>query len=183
MDALKKIFASAGLSGIETFIASGNVLFDSASQSPKALEKMLEARLRDALGYEVDTFLRSAAEVTRVARLEPFGARPPGASLYVGFLKAPLPPAARAFVMAARTATDDFFVKGREIYWLCKTRSTDSAFAPARLEKAHRLSATFRNSTTVSKIAALCDLTAAPLARSGARPRPAPTRRGSRSAR
>jgi hypothetical protein len=57
--------------------------------------------------------------------------------------------------MAFRTPVDDFHIHQREIYWLCRVRSSESEFSLARLEKALRIQATFRNSTTVRKIATI----------------------------
>ena len=43
MDQLRRLFERLGFSKVETFIASGNVIFESASRSAKALEKNTEA--------------------------------------------------------------------------------------------------------------------------------------------
>ena len=50
-----------------------------------------------------------------------------------------------------RTAVDEFHLHQREIYWLCRIRSSESEFSLARLEKALGVQATFRNSTAISK--------------------------------
>lgn len=57
--------------------------------------------------------------------------------------------------MSFKTAVDDFHIHGREIYWLCRIRSSDSDFSLAKLEKVLGKQATFRKSTTVHKMAAL----------------------------
>lgn len=156
MDSLRQLFDELGFRDVTTHIASGNVLF-TAGRSPAAgLETKIETALAAALGYGVDTFLRSPAELASVAAHEPF---PPaeGASLYVGFVKEPLDAEAQNVVHAFRTPVDDFAVLGREVYWLCRIRSSDSEFSGARFEKALRRRATFRNVTTVRKLAALAN--------------------------
>ena len=72
MDHLRTLFEEIGLTEVETFIASGNVLFNSPSKSGPALERKIEKQLRTALGYEVATFVRTHAEVQQVAAYEPF---------------------------------------------------------------------------------------------------------------
>jgi uncharacterized protein (DUF1697 family) len=157
MDHLRRLFDDMGLPGAQTFIASGNVIFDSAARNTRTLEKKIAAHLHQALGYEVAAFVRSAAELAAVARYQPF---PPAQlsqpyhGLYVGFLAEPLGPEAREALLAYRTPVDDFHTHQREIYWLCRIRSSESTFTLARLEKSHRLQATFRNATTVRKLAA-----------------------------
>ena len=66
MDQLREVFEQCGFKNVETFIASGNVIFDSTSKNPKALEKKIEAALLKAFGYEVHTFLRTPGELTAV---------------------------------------------------------------------------------------------------------------------
>lgn len=56
--------------------------------------------------------------------------------------------------MAFRSTVNDLCVHGREIYWLCRTRTTESGFSGALLEKAIGMAATLRNANTVRRIAA-----------------------------
>ena len=61
MDDLRRLFVKMDFDGVETFIASGNVVFESRPKGGAALEKKIEAALHKALGYEVKSFLRSGA--------------------------------------------------------------------------------------------------------------------------
>ena len=71
MAKLREAFRDMGLSNVETYIASGNVLFD--DPQTEDLRGVIEAGLDAALGFPVPTFLRTAAEVTAIAGGEPFG--------------------------------------------------------------------------------------------------------------
>lgn len=157
MDELRRLFGSLGLSGVETFIASGNVIFDAPRGGAKRLERRIEGALEQALGYEVATFLRTTEELAAVARHEPFAAdelEAEGNVLYVAFLaEAPGEEAARK-LLAHASAVDDFHVHGREVYWLSRKKLGESKFSGALLERALGAGATVRNSTTVRKLAA-----------------------------
>ena len=156
MAQLRKEFEALGLTDVETFIASGNVIFTSRSTGLSALEKKVEARLRASLGYEVATFIRTDAEVAAVAGYKAFTAsqvRGAGA-LCVGFLADPLDAAATRALMGFQTGIDDFHTKGREVYWLCKTKQSDSTFTNASFERALKIRATFRGINTVARLAA-----------------------------
>ena len=72
MDQLRSLFEALSFSNVQTFIASGNVIFDSKSKSTKALEKKIESHLQDALGYEVATFIRTTSELAVIADYKPF---------------------------------------------------------------------------------------------------------------
>lgn len=156
MDYLRQLFAM-GFGAVETYIASGNVIFEAEAGDTRALEQTIAARLREALGYDVATFIRTAAEVAEIARYQPFAAADldaPGVSLYVGLAADALGEDAQRTVMSFRTPVDDFHVHQRDIYWLCRIRSSDSVFSLARFEKTTGVQATFRNATTMRKLAA-----------------------------
>src|SRR5262245_39012536 len=117
MDHLKSLFGSLGFSAVETFIASGNVIFESRARSESTIQRKIEECLHKELGYEVATMLRTDAELAAIAAYEPFtsAARKGAAALNVGFIVSHLKPAAERAVMKFRTDIDDFHVCGREI--------------------------------------------------------------------
>ena len=156
MATLRKEFEALGLQQVETFIASGNVIFTARTADLAALEKTIEARLRQSLGYEVATFVRTCDEVAAVAGYRAFPAAQidDAATLYVGFVERPLSAADTRAVMTFKTEVDDFRVKGREVYWLRKTRQTDSPFKYVSLEKKLKIRVTFRGLNTVARLAA-----------------------------
>jgi len=157
MDYLRSLFENLGFSNVETFIASGNVIFDSPSRNSQALEKKIEAHLLQSLGYAVATFIRSTSELADIARHKPFSEielNTPGHTLFIGFMAALPTGAAKKSLLAASSKSEDFHLKGRECYWLLRTSFRDSKFSGPRLEKTLGLPVTLRNSTTVRKLVA-----------------------------
>lgn len=155
MARLRELFAELGLEEVSTVIASGNVLFSSRA-SARTLEPRIERHLRESLGYEVATFLRSPRELAAATAHQPFPSIPPvpsGQSLSVVFLKEPLGKAACAALCAQETPTDHFSIDGREVWWWCEGRISDSRVTGARLEKAVGGPITARNITTIRKLA------------------------------
>jgi uncharacterized protein (DUF1697 family) len=156
MAELRTHFERLGLTDVETFIASGNVIFTAAeSVAVAVLERTIEAQLRDALGYAVATFLRTPAELRAIAANVPFPADAvgtPGHTVHVGFLRqAPESTVARTLTQH-ETAMDAFGVHAREFYWLCRGKSTESLVKWPMIEKAVALDLTMRNLTTVRKL-------------------------------
>jgi uncharacterized protein (DUF1697 family) len=148
---------SLGFSNVETFIASGNVIFDSPAEGTRKLEQRIEAHLRESLGYEVATFVRSGSELVDVAGYEPFvpsELNVEGNPLYIAFLQASPTFEAEQKLMAFRSEVDDFRVNGREVYWPCRKKMSESVVSGALLEKTVEMPATIRNATTVQKLAA-----------------------------
>ena len=155
MDHLRRLFLGMGFTQVETFIASGNVIFDSPVTDTAALERAIEAGLHDALGYRVDTFIRTPAELAAVAATWPFSDADRAAphTLFIAFLGAPPDEAGRKRLMACTTAVDAFHIDGREVYWLRRDALGESSFAGGALEKALGMPATVRNARTAGKIA------------------------------
>jgi uncharacterized protein (DUF1697 family) len=154
MDALRRVFEALSLANVQTFIASGNVIFD----SPRAaadLEPAIEAALQRACGYPVETFLRSGAEIVGAAGHAPFpGADLTDAQLYVLFLRSAPPAAAAKQVAALTTELDRIAVRGREVYWLRHQAKARAGQPGPPIEKVITGACTTRNITTVRKIAA-----------------------------
>jgi len=154
MDVLRDQFEALGFSDVETFIASGNVLFSSRAKTVAALERKIEERLKAALGYEVATFVRTCDEVSALAAYAPF---PPAmvrsaVSLWVGFLAAPMPPAAQQALQALETPFDSFHVNGREIFWLRRKKQSESTLSNAVIERALKARCSFRGMNTIVRL-------------------------------
>lgn len=151
MDRLKELFEELRFADVSTFIASGNVLFGSASRDLAALDRKIERHLQAALGYEVDTFVRTAAELTEVVA---HAAGSVGENVYVSFFREPLGPERTRRLAACETATDRFVVRGNELFWLCRTKLSESAVwaSPAVQAVGLPSTSTTRNLTTLRKL-------------------------------
>ena len=154
MDRLRALVEAIGVSNVSTFIASGNVLFDS-KKPPAHLEAIIEKTLRAELGYEVATMIRRLDEVSAVvSHVEKQNLVPePGVMLYVGFLKSVPTAAAAKSVAAMSNDVDTLAVHQRELFWRCRKTFSQSTVTGARLEKLLGVPATIRNFTTVHKLA------------------------------
>lgn len=156
MDRLRQLVAGMGGRNVETFIASGNVIFDSDIADRAALERHIAAGLEADLGYPVATFIRTPAELVAVAARWPFEEQEQAAphTHFIAFLAAPPDEMARVKLSACNSAIDAFHIDGREVYWLRRDAIGQSTFSGALLEKTLGQAATLRNSRTVAKLAA-----------------------------
>ena len=158
MNELRALFEEMKFGGVKTFIASGNVIFESGIGDGGRLEKLIERRLHEMLGYEVDTFVRTRAEVAAAAAFRPFARADlaaPENTVHCGFLREKLSSVQARGLTACRTEADEFCAAGREFYWLCRGRTHESKVWTSPPMKALRLpSTTMRNLTTIRKLAA-----------------------------
>lgn len=155
MERLRSLFSSLGLEEVETFINSGNVIFRS-SRKPELLQREIEGCLQRGLGFEAATFLRSDIEVAEIARkkLFPQAAIDSAGAYCVLLLDKPLAAGARKKVLAMRSEIDDLQATGREVYWLCRRRQSESKLSNASLEKLLGVRSTMRGMNTVQRLAA-----------------------------
>jgi len=155
METLKALFEGLGFADVETFIASGNVIFETGRRRVRDLESRIEAALLGALGYEVATFVRTLREVSDIAQRLPFGAARVAAAgaLNVGFLKEPLGKTGREALLTMKTEIDDFEAVETELYWLCLKKQSESKLSNAAFERTLRVKATFRGMRTLERLA------------------------------
>ena len=158
MDALRALFEELKFADVATFIASGNVIFTSKNGDRRKLEQQIQRHLQASLGYAVDTFVHTRAEVAAVAAFRPFAPAEmshPGNTIHAGFLSEALGAETARQLAAIRTDMDEFRVDGREYYWLCRIKTHESKVWTLPALKALKLpSSSMRNLTTIRKLAA-----------------------------
>ena len=155
MDHLRGIFEAMGFSNVETFIASGNVVFETNSEDVRKLEETIEMNLKEELGFDVDTFIRSDSELAGIANYKPFpkSQMESATAFNVAFLSESLDTKSKKLIMGLKTDIDDFHVHGREVYWLCLKKQSESKFSNNLLEKTLGMKSTMRGMNTVRKMA------------------------------
>ncbi|MHC2338556.1 DUF1697 domain-containing protein [Bradyrhizobium sp. USDA 4454] len=87
MTELKAMCVEAGFDDVQTYIASGNVVFSSKLGAPK-VKATLEQRLQAYAGKPVGVVVRSAGEIAAVLKANPFPKAPPNFTVAI-FLDEP----------------------------------------------------------------------------------------------
>ena len=156
MSQLKTLFEEAEFTSVETFIASGNVIFESGSKDQRKLESKIAKHLEQALGYEVDTFVRSAEEVIAISCSKVFEEEAANShGLHVCFLHDALSPSDARKLEKIQTKDDAFKAAGREYYWLCRVRVVESGvWKSPEMKALHLPDCTMRNITSIRKLVA-----------------------------
>ncbi len=155
MSVLRQAFESLGFSGVATFLGSGNIVFETRATDVGTLEKKIARRLQRSLGYNVPVFIRTPAELKQIAAFEPFEDwEIRGADLNIILLVDILDERSKAKLLALKTGTDGFRVRGREIYWRRRKKPGTSLFSTVPLEKALRMPFTIRGTNTIRRLVA-----------------------------
>ncbi len=156
---LRRHFGAAGFVDVSTFIASGNVRLQVNLRRRRVIERRIEVMLREALGYDVATFLRSREELAVVTAHQAFpeATAVGAAAMNVAFLHEVPAAAAVSRVMALRTDIDDFHVHGPQVYWLCRVKQSQSRLSGATIERALGVPATLRSLNSLRRLVASYD--------------------------
>jgi uncharacterized protein (DUF1697 family) len=144
MTELKAMCEAAGFCSVRTYIASGNVVF----QSPKTeaqVKVVLEAALSAYAGKPVGVMVRTAAEMATVLENNPFS-KMPGNRTVAYFLDGK--PAADALQTVTNQTSEQLRLGAREIYGYYPDGMGDS-----KLKIAAAKNGTARNMNTIAKLA------------------------------
>lgn len=146
MSELTAMCEAAGFAKVKTYIASGNVVFQSAIGEAK-VKAELEAKLAAYAGKPVGVLVRTAAEMAAVLEANPFAGKPPNRVVTI-FLDAAPPKNAAA---EARHVKDEEIAPGkRELYV-----HFGDGMADSKLVIPAAKTGTMRNMNTVAKLAAM----------------------------
>lgn len=150
MTELKKMFEEMGLEQVETFIASGNVIFESKKKSA-ALETLIEKELEKKLGYRVATFVRSLDELSALAGASPFA---DAEKIYVGFFKEEPSAEAQKKLRSLMNDGEELRFLGREMWWVPAGSVLDTKLTNPAIERAVGGPTSNRNFNTVQRLVA-----------------------------
>lgn len=156
MKSLAAMFVEAGCENVQTYIQSGNVLFNASEPVARRAAALISRAIAEQLRLEIAVVTRTPAELREVTTRNPFlkaGADP--GKLYVAFLGDAPRPSGVAALDPNRSPPDEFAVVGREIYLHCpnglgRTRLTNQYF-----DSKLATTSTVRNWNTVLKLLAL----------------------------
>ena len=148
MARLKELCARAGCSKVQTYIASGNVVFESP-WSEAAIKKALETQLEKYAGKPVRVLVRTRSEMTAVLEANPFTKTAPNRTVAIFLDEAP---AADTVETATGRNNEEIALGVREIYV-----HYGQGMASSKLKMKAAEVGTARNMNTIAKLVALAN--------------------------
>lgn len=158
MDVLRQAFEAAGCQNVRTWIQSGNVIFDQPRAEIGGVIERTRQTLGPLMGEQPIIMVRTLRELRGVISQDPFAEYPahPDTKLYVTFLAARPARAPRfPFGLPSEKLTA-IAMRGRDVF-VVSGRKTNGFFGFPNdfVESKLEVSATSRNWSTVSRVAAL----------------------------
>jgi uncharacterized protein (DUF1697 family) len=154
---LRRLLAGLGYNKVETYIQSGNAVFD-ARETRDKIGAAITAGLEKLTGTKVEVILRTHAELDQIIAANPFAAEASadGARVHVGFLAARAGSQADAglagIIAKYPTRRDRFHLAGDTLYLHLPDGAAETKFSGKTLDRALGVAATARNWNTVLKL-------------------------------
>lgn len=150
---LSRLFSSLGFSNVQTYIQSGNVIFDwNEEKSAAEIEAIIHKAIQEHYGYEVPVIIRSIKEIEEVILNNPFATGDNIDQLFLCFLKVEPHPLQLEKIKEFSFLPDDFHISGKHVYGVFEKKFSDSKLGIPFFEKHLKTSATARNWKTVNKL-------------------------------
>jgi uncharacterized protein (DUF1697 family) len=117
MDELRALFESLGYEDVETYIQSGNVVFETAENDENALRVAIHDAIEDEFGYDIAVMVRTGKELADVVAGQPFEVPGnDGIKHYVTFLHEEPTDDRVETLLDAQSEAESFAVRGRAVY-------------------------------------------------------------------
>jgi len=159
MDALASALTSAGFRNVKTYIASGNVIFDSRAKKLDGLEKKAERKLLETFGHEIAVFIFSVAGLQALIERDPFRRIKSSSDvmLIVTFLKHKAPQV--KLPLESKTENLEVFaIQDRAVFTVARRKKTGwFGFPNNFIEKQFGVAATTRQWRTLQKVVAVAE--------------------------
>ena len=150
---LKAMYESLGYSGVQTYIQSGNVIFECPQQETKKLIAVIEQAIKRDFGYDVSVMIRTPEQFESIITNNPFS-HETGFDMSALYVCLFTECADKKLLTQLDPGTDKerVHVKGQEAYIYCPIGYGNTRFNNNYLEKKLQQAATTRNWKTMNAL-------------------------------
>lgn len=154
---LKALYESLGFSNVQTLLQSGNVVFETDTDSAQ-LAGQIEAGILNTFGFESKIILRTCAQLRAVVEHNPYTApqlAEPSKALVTFLADTPATGAIQT-LMNDHQGTETLHIIGRELFVFYTDGAGRSKLTNVFIEKRLKTTGTARNWNTIQKLLGLC---------------------------
>jgi len=159
MDALRELCISLKLRDPQTYLQSGNVVFQTNVEDLGLLARRIEQAIEQKFGFRPSVILRTAAELRDAIARNPFASRQniEPSKLAVTFLAGEPTAAARGKLLAIPAAPEELRIDGRELFTYFPNGMARPKLSWPLVERTLAIPGTSRNWNTVTKLLELAE--------------------------
>ncbi|MGW9684162.1 DUF1697 domain-containing protein [Flagellimonas sp. 2504JD1-5] len=149
---LKQALESNGLDNVQTYIQSGNLVFEADKTNQEKLGETINKTIFSAFGFDVPVLVLTLHEMARILAANPFSDEPEKKSLYYVLLKTkPKPELVNEFNQI-KFENEDFAITDNCVYLRCKAGYGKAKLSNNFVERKLKVKATARNLRTMEKM-------------------------------
>ena len=153
MNKLSSVFEGLQCRNIQTYIQSGNVIFDTNRENRNKLVSDIQQAVEEASGVIADVFLMTKDELEEVVAKNPFPVED-GKALHFIFMKGPAASPDMGRLDEYRTDTEEYML-GDKVFYLYAPKGVGRSKLAMNIERCLGVAATGRNWNTVGRLAAM----------------------------
>ena len=154
MKKLKQLYESLGFKEVQTYIQSGNVIFEHAATKIPELLIKIQNKIMQYFGFEVFVVIRTKHEFQKLIQNNPFAGKDES-RIYVTFLSEKPKDVLMEEIEKVKGKEEEFFLSGKEIYFFCPHGYGRTKLSNNFFERKLKVAATTRNWRTVSTLLSL----------------------------
>jgi len=148
---LRDLYESLGVGNVQSYVRSGNVIFDSDEQDADKLRNSIEKQIETQFGFSVPVLIRTKHDFQRIIESHPF-AQEEATRVLVTFLYEQ-PEASKWDELSHYTDKDDQFALGeQEIFLFCPGGYGKTKLSNTFFERKLNMVATTRNWKSVNAL-------------------------------
>lgn len=152
---LKALYESMGFLQVQTYLQSGNVVFQTQNAQNEVLGKSIEAKIAQQMELNITVIIRNGFDIMEILERNPFLTSSSDEvmdKLYVTFLSEEPNEVAVSKLKDTQSGLDTFIQFGKEIYVFCPTGYGRTKLTTNFFETKLNLKATSRSWRTVSAL-------------------------------
>jgi uncharacterized protein (DUF1697 family) len=154
MQTLKELFTDLGFENIQTYIQSGNIVFQHKKTDPQKLEKKIAKAITEKSTFDVPVIVKKLEELQQIIAANPFlkDKTKELAHLHITFLTDEPDTESVNKIKAGSYQPDEFYLVNKVIYLYCPNNYGNSKLTNGFFEKKLSLTATTRNWKTTNEL-------------------------------
>ncbi len=155
MTNLRELFETLGFKNVETYIQSGNVIFEkNGNLSTLKISNQIEKAIKEKFGFDVPVIVISSKAISDAVTSNPFYKEKDADvnELHLTFLKELPSDENRILTEGYNYEPDNFTIDGQNVFILCRGKYHESRLTNSFFEKKLGTPATTRNWKTVLKL-------------------------------
>lgn len=157
MSELKSLFEDLNFTKVQTYIQSGNVIFESNTNDKISLGGKIEKKIKEKFGFDVKVILKTCAELEYILNNNPFlkKQKTNPDSVYVTFLSEEPSSINVKKLKEVNYNSEEYFIDGKTIYVFLPNSYGKAKLNNNFFESKLKVQTTTRNWKTVNKLVEL----------------------------